>query len=114
MVKTLRVPIILAALLLVSAAPALAAGHGRAVPFHGAVLTQGPPPDETAPGCDPGAIWRFSTAGAGQLLHLGSVKSTLSHCTYVVPDASSPFHAAMLQGRITFIAANPRHPCPRL
>jgi len=105
MLKMSRIAVVLAALLLVSAAPALAAGHAKTVPFHGAVLAEGPEPDMNAPGCDPGAIWRFSRAGAGDMLHLGDAEAVLSHCTYVVPDGSA-FHALVLGGMITFTAAN--------
>lgn len=105
MFKLSRLAIVIAALLLVSAAPALAGQPGKAVPFHGAVLAEGPEPDMAAPDCEPGAIWRFSRAGTGDMLHLGGTDAVLSHCTYVVPDGSA-FHALVLGGMITFTAAN--------
>ncbi len=43
--------------------------------------------DETAPACDPGTSWRFSSAGAGQLSDIGEVDYFLTHCT--VFDAES-------------------------
>jgi hypothetical protein len=43
--------------------------------------------DETAPACEPGASWRFSSAGSGQLSELGEVGYYLTHCT--VFDAES-------------------------
>jgi len=106
MLKLSRLAIVLVALLVVSAAPALAAGQAQSVPIHGSVLAEGPPPDEAAPGCDPGAIWRFSRVGAGPLSRLGDAAAVLSHCTYVVPDASGAFHAIMLGGTIELTAAN--------
>jgi hypothetical protein len=104
MVRFSRVVVVIAALLLVGAAPALAAGPGGSLPIHGAVLTAGPPPDMTAPGCAPGAIWRFNRVGTGTLSHLGSVGSVQTHCTYLLTPV--PFRAALGGGRITFTAAN--------
>lgn len=108
MLRFLRVSIVVAALLALNTVPGLAAGHGRPVPVHGAVLTWGPEPDVTGPGCvaDPSLVWRFSRDGTGQLSHLGSVGIALSHCTYVVPDASGAFRAVFRDGTITFTAAN--------
>lgn len=106
MLQLSRIAIVIAALLLLGAAPALAAGPAQSVPVHGAVLTEGPPPDTAAPGCASGAIWRFSRTGIGELSHLGSVRSVLTHCTHVVPDASGAFHAVFRQGTVTFTAAN--------
>jgi len=106
MLKSSRLAIVLTALLLVSAAPALASGHGQSVRIHGAVLTEGPPPDEAAPGCASGAIWRFSRAGTGPVTRLGRAEAALSHCTSLVPDESGAFHAIMLDGTIDLTAAN--------
>lgn len=108
MLRFFGVSIVVAALLVMNAVPALAGGHGKSVPIHGAVLTEGPPPDEGAPGCapDPLLIWRFSRVGTGQLSHLGTVDIALTHCTYVVPDPSGAFRAVFRDGTITFTAAN--------
>ncbi|MDH4044951.1 MAG: hypothetical protein OEY20_14090 [Gemmatimonadota bacterium] len=99
-----RIAMVIAAFLMLGAAPTLAAGPGQSVPIHGAVLTEGPPPDMTAPGCESGAIWRFNRTGAGQLSHLGGVGSVQTHCTYLVTPM--PFSADMGGGSITFTAAN--------
>lgn len=45
--------------------------------------------------------WRFSSAGSGQMSHLGTVDYFLTQCTYIVPPAGP-----VSGGTITFTAAN--------
>jgi len=73
------------ALLLAFAAPA-AAQEAEPIPIEGTVVGEHWI-DETAPACDAGTAWRFSSAGAGQLSGIGEVDYFLTHCT--VFDAES-------------------------
>ena len=70
------------ALLLALAAPVTAqeAEPTEAVPVKGSVVGAHWI-DPTAPACEPGTSWRFSSAGAGQLSELGEVDYYLTHCT---------------------------------
>ena len=79
------------------AAPA-AAGPER--PIKGTVLGEHGPPDTSAPGCPEWAEWRYSSAGEGQISHLGRVEYSLTQCT-----APGPAGVASA-GTITFTAAN--------
>ncbi len=106
MARLMRISIVVVTVLALGASPTLVLGHDTTVPVHGSVLADGPPPDMSAPGCEPGAIWRFSRVGTGEISHLGRSGLTLTHCTYVVPDASGVFRAVFRQGTMTFTAAN--------
>jgi len=87
-----------AALCLAFAAPVAAKNPVR--PFgvtFGGLGSLGPPDD-----C-PGAQFRIGISGSGQMLHLGRVGLTSTHCTYSAPaTADSTFD----QGVVTFTASN--------
>jgi hypothetical protein len=97
MLRFLRVSIVVVALLAMSATPALAGGHGQAVPIKGTLLGEGAP-DPSAPGCTGTPIWRFHGWGTGEMSHLGPVGYTFTHCTY--PDFS------ITPGTFTLVADN--------
>lgn len=101
MTRITRLAIAAAALLMLSAAPALAADPGRPLPVHGTAVGVHDI-DLTAHDCQPGALWRFNSAGAGQLSHLGSIEYDLTQCTFMQPDGSFTFG----DGTLTFTAAN--------
>lgn len=92
--KLSRLIVIFAVLSLAIAAPASA---GVDVPIKGTVIGGGGP-DPAAPGCPGTPIWRYNSPGTGNVSHLGTVESFLTHCTY--PDLSFAY------GTITFTAAN--------
>jgi hypothetical protein len=61
--------------------------------------------DETAPACDAGTSWRFSSAGAGQLWGIGEVDYFLTHCT-VFDAESSGFGSVHDDTTTTFTTAD--------
>ncbi len=71
---------------------------GSEGPIEGTVMGEHGPPDFTAPGCPEWAEWRYSSAGAGQMSHLGRVEYSLTQCTVSGAVSTS-------EGTITFVAA---------
>jgi hypothetical protein len=96
-----RLTVVVTALLLVIATPALAQGPDNEVPIKGTV-TGTHWIDETAPGCDGIPLWWFHSSGTGQVCHLGRVDYTLTQCSYIDPDRGFVFR----NGEVTFVAAN--------
>ena len=58
--------------------------------------------DFEATDCDPGASWRFHSAGTGQIEGVGDVDFVLTHCTVWDPEAGT---ATFGDGTITFTTA---------
>ncbi len=73
----------------------------RAVPFGGHVA--GPDSYGAPTDCPPGASWRYTSLGQGQLLHLGRVTIAVSHCTW---DDVATLSGHFGPGTMTFTAAN--------
>ena len=100
MVKILRIFVVMTLLFVVTmAAPASAKRATHEVPIKGTVVGEHGPPDFTAPGCPDWAEWRYSSAGEGQMSHLGKVEYSLTQCTMPGPFTTS-------EGTITLVAAN--------
>lgn len=98
MFKTLRIFAGMTVLLLAFATPA-AAGPQR--PFEGTVMGEHGPLDFDDQAClDAGYLWRFPSAGMGQMSHLGRVDYELTQCTLPGPDGFASV------GTVTFTAAN--------
>lgn len=95
--RGVRILVVSTALLLAFAVPAAAA---PGVPIKGTVTGVHGPPDFGAPGCPAWALWRYSSHGAGQMSHLGSVEYTLTQCTVPVSDGN------WSEGTIELVAAN--------
>lgn len=87
---------------LVLISPVLAAKPNHEVPIKGTV-TGLHGIDESAPGCDQGALWRFESSGTGTMSHLGRVDYELTQCTFF--DRSTGGFV-FRDGTITFTAAN--------
>ena len=92
---------ILLVLTLGLAAPAQA-GRAHPVPIKAAVAGEH---WVAAPDCD-GAFQKWSSAGTGQMSHLGKVAFELEQCTYPGADPEHPERYAYGEGTITFTAAN--------
>lgn len=102
MIRHFRATALVAALILLLAAPAsaLATNPAPSVPFVGSAFGT----DETVPptDCPAGAAWRYVLSGTGQFAHLGRVALAVSHCTWFDPIALD----GTFQGSMTFTAAN--------
>jgi hypothetical protein len=101
MMKISRVAVLVTALLLVIATPALATQPDHEVPIKGTVVGAHWI-DEAAPGCDADALWRFESSGTGQMSHLGRVDYFLTQCSFFDLEQGFTFG----NGTITFTAAN--------
>ncbi|MEN8041329.1 MAG: hypothetical protein ABFR95_07470 [Actinomycetota bacterium] len=85
-------------LLTAIAAPATATSE---VPIKGTVMGEHGPPDFGDEAClDAGYLWRFPSAGVGQMSHLGRVEYELTQCTVPGPEGFASV------GTVTFTAAN--------
>jgi hypothetical protein len=102
MKKLTRFGIVCVVLSLVLISPAAAARPGHEVPIKGSV-TGAHWIDESAPGCDEGALWRFESSGTGNMSHLGRVDYELTQCTFFDPSTGG---FVFRDGTITFTAAN--------
>ncbi len=98
MMRTLRIFVGIAVLVLAFAAPAAARPD---VPIKGTVMGEHGPPDFQDEAClAAGYLWRFPSSGMGQMSHLGRVDYELTQCTLPGPDGFASV------GSVTFIAAN--------
>jgi hypothetical protein len=71
------------------------------VPIKGTVMGEHGPPDFEDEAClAAGYAWRFPSAGAGQMSHLGSVEYELTQCTVPGPEGFASV------GMVTLTAAN--------
>ncbi len=90
---------LVAALCLVVAVPVAAKSPER--PFGGVVTGQAAPV-MTPSDCPSGAVGRYAAAGTGQMLHLGRMAYTVTHCAFM----SSPVDGYIGPGTIKLTAAN--------
>ena len=104
MTRLLRAAALFAALMLVTAPPALA-NRGqpeRQVPFYS--VSVGPSVDTTTPppSTCPGAMWQFHSTGMADASHLGRVSMEVTHCSW----SDSPTTGHFGPGTLVYTAAN--------
>jgi hypothetical protein len=100
MTRLMRAAALLAALMLVTAAPTLAnqGQPDQEVPFH----FRGTSVDGYGPPTCPGAAWQYFSSGTAEVTHLGLSTLEITHCTWL----DSPTTGHFGPGTLSLRAAN--------